>query len=173
MTKRHFILLLILVALLTSCRKSVGPTNVRVEDPTRHYLPVLCGTQLKMLWKLYNDGPEPLVIEDIQPACSAITLQTTVAKVIPEGDSIVMVFNFDTQSNLNYAQHSIRIFGNIEPEGEVELNFDVHIVPPSVDQSDYEEKYFHRLNLAGATDAETHTHLYFTDSVSADQILGY
>jgi hypothetical protein len=133
-----------LLAVASGCRKLVGPTKVTVVDNFRHYVPMIQGDILRMYWTIRNDGPEPLVIDEIQPACSAIKLMTELPDVVIQGDSIVMIFDFDTDKNTNMATHFIRIFGNILPEGEADLLFDVNIVRHTLDYADYEERYFSR-----------------------------
>ncbi len=133
-----------MVLTAVGCRKLVGPTRVRVIDNGRHYVPILQGDVLRMFWTIHNDGPEPLVIEEIQPSCSAIKLISALPDVVINGDSVVLIFDFDTDKNTNLATHTIRIFGNIIPAGETEMRFDVNIVRPTVDMADYEERYFSR-----------------------------
>ena len=150
--KRLHIWILVLCSLLTvatGCRKLVGPTNVTVIDNNRHYVPILQGEILRMVWLVRNDGPHPLVIEQVQPACSAITLVSTVPDVIIPGDSIVMIFDFDTDKNINLTEHCIRLFGNIEPEGCAEMVFDVNIVRGTIENLDYEERFFARNEASG------------------------
>ncbi|MBR1630904.1 MAG: DUF1573 domain-containing protein [Paludibacteraceae bacterium] len=170
--KRHTYLLLVLTLLCpVGCRKVIGPTQIRVEDPVRHYLPIIQGDELHMLWKIYNDGPKPLIIDEIQPSCSAITLTTEEPSLIPVGDSAIMIFNFDTGSNVNLAAHKIRIYGNIVPDGEVELAFDVQIVRPSIDHSDYEERFSNKMTEEDIANGETKKNLYYTDEQSPDALL--
>ena len=147
MKRSLYIWLLLLCSLMlagTGCRKLVGPTHVRVVDNGRHYVPILQGDILRMFWTIHNEGPEPLVIDEIQPACSAIHLMSELPDVVIQGDSIVMIFDFDTDKNTNMATHYIRIFGNIMPDGEADLLFDVNIVRGTLDLSDYEERWFNR-----------------------------
>lgn len=155
------------------CRKIVGPTRVHVVDQQRHYLPILQGDILRMYWTIHNGGPEPLVIDEIQPSCSAISLITSYPDVIIKGDSCVMIFDFDTDKNINLAHHKIRIFGNIDPTGVTELEFDINIVRHTTDKSDFEEHYF---NTNNADDIHQGRNVrinnYFTDESNADALLG-
>lgn len=159
-----FLLSTLSVAVLfASCRKEVGPTYVHVGDSVRHYLPIIQGDELRMLWKVYNDGPNPLIISDVQPACSAIRLTTEMPTLIPVGDSAVMIFAFNTAENINYTEHTIRVFGNIEPTGEAEMHFDVTIVPPSMLQVDFEERLLRKLTEEDVASGKTRKNLYYTD----------
>ena len=126
------------------CRKLVGPTEVTVIDNGRHYVPILQGDILRMHWTILNEGPEPLVVDEVQPSCSAIRLITSLPDVVIKGDSLVMIFDFDTDKNINMADHVIRVFGNIMPDGVATMVFDVNIVRHTLDYSDYEERYYDR-----------------------------
>ena len=168
-----FLLCLLLVGTGTSCRKLVGPTRVRVIDNGRHYVPILQGDILRMYWTIHNDGPEPLVIDEIQPACSAIHLMSELPDVVIKGDSVVMIFDFDTDKNTNMATHYIRVFGNIKPDGVAKLLFDVNIVRPTLDYADYEERYFRR----GVPDdmyegRNVRVSSYYIIPANADNLLG-
>ena len=92
-TLQNILLIAVLSALLPffGCRKVVGPTRVRVVDPDRHYLPILQGEILRMYWVVHNSGPEPLVIDDIQPACSAVTLVSELPDIVIKGDSLIVM----------------------------------------------------------------------------------
>lgn len=139
-----FAVICLLLVVATGCRKLVGPTHVTVVDNGRHYVPILQGEILRMFWTIRNDGPQPLVIEEVQPACSAIKLVSSMSDVIIPGDSIVMIFDFDTDKNINMTTHFIRVFGNIEPDGVAEMVFDVNIVRGTIEKIDYEERFFSR-----------------------------
>lgn len=133
----------------TGCRKLVGPTEVTVVDNGRHYVPIIQGEILRMFWTLRNEGPEPFVIEDVLPSCSAIKLVSDLPDVVIPHDSAVIIFDFDTDKNTNMATHIIRIYGNIQPEGVAELMFDVNIVRGTIDKIDYEERFFMRNEADG------------------------
>ena len=168
-----YIFLILNSSFFVACRKVVGPTNVRINDPDRHYLPILQGDILRMYWTLYNDGPQPLVITQVQPACSAITLDSEMPDVIINGDSLIMIFDFDTEKNVNMSDHTIRLFGNIYPDGVTELHFDINVVRPSPDNSDYEEHFF----APGFDDDSKNGHHvrinnYYTDIYDEDALLG-
>lgn len=142
--------LCMVAAVSSGCRKLVGPTKVTVVDNDRHYVPILQGEILRMYWTLRNDGEEPFVIEDVQPACSAIKLVSDPPAVVVQGDSAVMIFDFDTEKNVNMTSHIIRIYGNAIPDGKVELLFDVNVVRGTLGKTDYEERFFSRYEGDGS-----------------------
>ena len=158
--------ILLLAVFLAGCRKEIGPTNVRVKDPVRHYIPILQGDELQMMWRLYNDGPNPLIISDIQPACSSISLISEQPSLVPVGDSALMVFVFRSDENINLAKHTIRVFGNIVPDGVAEMQFDVSVVRPTPNHTDFEERLLKKLNEPAMFQGNTRRNNYTTDTIT-------
>ncbi len=141
----------LLCSVLSSCHMRVGPTSLQVVDPQRHYYPLVQGEDLRMSYLLINTGRHPFIIQDIQPASLSIELAKDPPNLIPVGDSVFISLIYHTDRNIGYAEHIIRIFGNVcmvngdsTQFGEVDLTFDTHIVRPSLDQSDYEERYWEK-----------------------------
>lgn len=132
-----------LVGMFTSCHKELKPTTVHIKDSIRHYYPIVLGDELSIICELENTGTEDLGITDIQPSNFSIVMDTSMPHVIPPGKKEALHFIFHSEKNVGYAEHTIRIFGNIVPNGVAELTFDTHIVRPTIDDSDYEEVYFH------------------------------
>lgn len=152
-TLRHSILPLALGCLAimaASCHKRVGPTSLYIQDPVRHYLPVVQGEDLRMSYLIVNTGTEPFIFQDIQPATLSIEFVEEPPKLIPIGDSVCIDMIYHTDCNIGYVEHEIRIYGNLislndsVAEGEALITFDTHIVRPSLDQSDYEERYWEK-----------------------------
>lgn len=171
---QHYILILIAaVAVLSSCRKEVGGTHVTVKDPVRHYIPLLQGDELQMIWRLYNEGPNPLIISDIQPACSAIRLVSEQPSLIPVGDSAIMVFVYSSEENINLAQHTIRVFGNILPDGVTEMYFDVSVVRPTPNHTDFEERLLKRLHQQNPLHSKSRRNDYTTDEQEYHEYFEY
>lgn len=122
-----------------SCTQTIGPTSILAKDSVRHYYPLIQRDELRMTWEITNMGPEPLIITDILPAVSAITLESAFPEIIPVGETEKLNFIYRSDMNIGYVEHKIRLYGNILPEGVCELTFDTHIVRPTVDGSDWEE----------------------------------
>lgn len=153
-----------------SCKKVLGPTEVEIEDSVRHYLPVVLGDEVRMVWVVKNVGKESLLITDIQPANGSIELKSIETGLIPPGGEERIFAIFHSEKNVGYAEHKIRIFGNIAPNGVKEMKFDIHIVRPSIDRTDYEEIYYDN-----ETDIDRESfnrgvlnRAYYTDADSAD-----
>lgn len=150
--------------------KELKPTVMGVKDSVRHYYPVVLGDELSITCRISNNGKEPLAITDIQPSNFSIRLTSPMPKLIPPGGTEDLNFAFNTEKNVGYAQHEIRFFGNIIPDGVAMLTFDTHIVRPTVDQFDYEEVYFnHRRDLLDElVDGEQGQKGYWVDGSEED-----
>lgn len=147
MKKLYIILLLIvtvIVLLMIFWRKTLEPTTIEIKDPVRHYFPIVQGDQLSITCELTNTGKEALAITDIHPSNFSITMDTPMPGIIPSGKSEILHFTYHSDKNIGYTHHVIRFFGNIEEEGLDSLAFDVHIVRPTLDGSDYEEIYYQK-----------------------------
>lgn len=124
---------------LASCSYTVKSTTVEVKDSLRHYFPVLVKEEMRLSFDITNTGAEPLVITEVQPSCSAIKLASVKPEIVPPGATETLNFIFTADKNIGYAKHDIRVFGNIYPDGYTVMTFDVHVVRPTLDGSDYEE----------------------------------
>jgi outer membrane protein OmpA-like peptidoglycan-associated protein len=168
-----FVMLTLPVAFFTSCTKILGPTKVEIEDSVRHYLPIVLGDDVRMVWAIRNVGNENLVIKDVQPSNGSIEFKSLETSLIPPGGEEKIYVVFHSSKNVGYAEHKIRIFGNIEPDGVAEMRFDIHIVRPTLDRTDYEEIYFDKESNRVEEEAFKKTKLnkaYYTDADSVDYI---
>lgn len=147
---KHSLFVMLLCSLLVSCHKRVGPTSLTIVDPIRHYYPLVQGEDLRMTYMIINSGRYPFIVQDIQPASLSIEFGKEPPHLIPVGDSLSLSLIFHTDRNIGYVEHKVRIFGNVNVVndssmiGEAVLTFDTHIVRPSLDQSDYEERYWEK-----------------------------
>lgn len=133
------VLLTAAMSTMTSCRKTVKPTAIQIEDSIRHYPATILGDELVMEYTVRNIGNDMLVITDIQPAVPTIEVDEKNVNMIPPGKEAKLKFTFHSDKNIGLARHIIRIFGNIVPNGEAQIIFDTHVVRPSTNLSDYEE----------------------------------
>ena len=144
--KKLFFPLFAATLVMTSCdsvlHKELKPTVMCIKDSVRHYYPIVLSDELSITCEITNKGKEPLAITDIQPSNFSIELTSAVPSVIPPGGVEMLNFVFHSEKNVGYAEHQIRFFGNIVPDGVAMLTFDTHIVRPTVDRFDYEEVYF-------------------------------
>ncbi len=129
-----------LVSLL-SCTRRVAYTTIEIQDPIRHYYPILQGQDLLVIVRIENTGKVPLVIKDIQPSCGCIILEGDDEMVIPPGRFMFTSLRYDSRKNVGRAEHVVRFWGNISPGGLAEMRFDVNVVPDASYHHDYEELY--------------------------------
>lgn len=155
---------------LTSCRKTVNPTAIQIEDSIRHYPATILGDDLTMVYVVKNIGSDMLVITDVQPAVPTIEADKENATMIPPGKEGRLKFTFHTDKNVGLTRHIIRIFGNILPHGEAQIIFDTHVVRPSIDLSDYEEYYHDHLEQdnGGGTFNERNMDMEYTTGPTSD-----
>lgn len=137
--KPYYVVILILL-FLCSCSKRVNPTEVVVEDPVRHYLPILQGSEFVLNYKIQNVGKNTLVITDVQSSCGCLILDSYTG-IIPSKKEGIVRLKFNSSKNIGYVSNVIRVYGNMFPEGILLLEFDINVVPNSGFVSDYEEKY--------------------------------
>ena len=138
--KRYLILLLTLL-LLCACKGKVDYTSISIQDPVRHYYPILQGQELTIAVRIDNIGDVPLVIKDIQPSCGCIIVEPKREIVLPPDKFMYVVLTYDSKKNVGKVEHAIRFWGNILPEGRAEMRFDVNVVPDANKHMDYEELY--------------------------------
>lgn len=172
--KKIFIPIFATLMFTTSCEKvlhkSLEPTVMCIKDSVRHYYPIVLGDELSITCKISNKGTEPLAITDIQPSNFSIVLNSPMPKIIPPGGEEAVNFIFHSEKNVGFAEHKIRFFGNIIPDGVAMLTFDTHIVRPTVDKFDYEEVYFDRKRdlFDELVDGELGQKGYWIDGVEED-----
>ena len=158
---------------LSSCRKEVGTTSILILDSVRHYYPIVMGEDINMIYRIANIGKEPFVITDIQPSCGCTIAEESEGTIIPPGTEGKLSFIFDTNKNVGYVRHTIRIYGNIAPKGVALMIFDCNVVPPTTSSVDYEENYHERnakeLAIKGMIEGGQGQRGYFTDAGKSDR----
>lgn len=138
--KRVFYIIFLVLA-CCSCSSKLGMTSVTLSDPVRHYYPILQGQELMVIAKLTNTGDEPLVVTDVQPSCGCITTDFKDETMIPPGQCMYVTLKYDSKKNVGLVEHTVRFWGNIEPDGMAQMRFDVNVVPDADYHHDYEELY--------------------------------
>ena len=93
--------------------------------------------------------------------------------IIPPGEEGKLSFVFDTNKNVGYVHHTIRIYGNIAPNGVAQMTFDCNVVPPTNSSVDYEENYYERnareIAIRGMIEGGQGQKGYFTDEGISDR----
>lgn len=160
------VLQLVAVFVFSSCKSDVGYTTIHIEDSIRHYYPILQGQELKIALKIDNTGEHPLVVRDIQTSCGCVTTDFTGRTIIPPGRHMFVTIVYDSNKNSGWVEHTVRFWGNMEPDGRAIMKFDVNIVPDANNHYDYEQLFdMNRAKLKDLVDGiGTETGLgYYTD----------
>lgn len=172
--KKILFLAIAVLIVTASCEKilhkELKPTAMGIKDSIRHYYPIVLSDELSITCEIKNKGTEPLAITDIQPSNFAIELNSPMPNIIPPGGIEFVNFIFHSEKNVGFAEHTIRFFGNIYPDGVATLTFDTHIVRPTIDRFDYEEVYFDKKRdmLDELVDGELGQKGYWIDGADED-----
>ncbi|MGL4851049.1 MAG: DUF1573 domain-containing protein [Phocaeicola sp.] len=137
---KPYCLFIMLLLMFSSCSRNVKPTEVMIQDPVRHYLPVAQGGEVDVYYRVTNVGKEPLVITDVHSSCGCVALEEY-TRVVPVGKEGVIRLKFNSAKNVGHVLNQVRLYGNILPEGVLLLEFDINVVPSSGFIRDYEEYY--------------------------------
>lgn len=158
-----------MVLLITSCLRKPDIENVRrtkmeIIDPERHYYPILRGSQLSSVYKLYNRGNEPLIIYDVQASCGCIELEFP-SSSIGKDDFGFITLDYDSAKNIGYVEFYVTIVANTEKDIFTTVKFDLNVVTSAHYTQDYEEIYLERRRqkLAGEVDGDLTQQGYYID----------
>lgn len=136
-----YLYVILLFIITVSCSKRIKPTSVEAEDPIRHYYAIPQGEDLFLDYRIMNTGKNPFVITDIQASCGCISIGSNNNLILP-GKEGVLRFRYQSSKNIGQVNHSIRVFGNINPKGVLLLEFDVNVVPHADYTRDYEDLFY-------------------------------
>lgn len=162
---RISVLMLILAITFTGCKK-VGEneiTTLKIEDPVRHYSPVMQGTKQEIALKVTNTGKEPLVLKDVMTSCGCTTAKFPTYAIAP-GNSADIELEYDSNKNTGYTAIYTTITANTAEKAH-NVFFDINVVPDSHYTKDYEEIYRDSKNETFTTtrdqvDDDTHIKAY-------------
>lgn len=172
LSRARFLATALALVSLTSCHVTVTPTTVKVLDPVRHYYPIIRTEVLDMTFELTNTGEQPLIITDVLPSSNAVRLASGFPDIIPPGGTENLNFTYNSDYNVGYAKHDIRLYGNIYPYGVLILTFDTHVIRPTMNTSDYEEIFFKKLSTErNLVDGRMWEKGYWTDSLKTTNLL--
>lgn len=132
----------VFILLFSACKGSENQkTTVEILDNNRHYYPVLQGQEKTMVFPIINKGKHPFVLSDIVVSCGCIIVKKASIQHIPAEGEGRLILEFDTTKNIGYVQHYITLYGNLENKENVEVVFDLNIVPDAHYTKDYEELF--------------------------------
>lgn len=167
---KNIFLFISLILILSSCefRKpsldKVKRTKMEVEDPERHYYPILRDSELNIAYKFYNRGAEPLIIYEVQASCGCIKIDYPKGS-IGQDDFGFITLSYDSAKNIGYVEFFITIVANTEKDVFTTVKFDLNVVTSPHYTKDYEEIYLQRRKekLAGEVDGDLTEQGYYTD----------
>ncbi|MHB0755861.1 DUF1573 domain-containing protein [Polaribacter sp. M15] len=167
---KNIILLILLALSFSACdiRKpdinTVRKTKMEIENPERHYYPILRGSELTAEYKLYNRGNEPLIIYDVQASCGCIEIDYPTGS-IGKDDFGFITLDYDSAKNIGYVEFYITIVANTEKDVFTTIKFDLNVVTSPHYTQDYEEIYLRRRKekLAGEVDGDLTQQGYYVD----------
>ena len=167
---KKLVLLFILTITISACdfRKpdiaNVRKTKMEIEDPERHYYPILRGSELSTEYKFYNRGNEPLIIYDVQASCGCIEIDYP-STSIGKDDFGFITLDYDSAKNIGYVEFYITIVANTEKDIFTTIKFDLNVVTSPHYTQDYEEIYLQRRKekLAGEVDGDLTQQGYYVD----------
>ena len=145
---KKIFLLLLLILLITSCLRKPDIDNVRrtkmeIIDPERHYYPILRGSELSSVYKIFNRGNEPLIIYDVQASCGCIDIDFPSGS-IGKDDFGFITLDYDSAKNIGYVEFYVTILANTEKDVFTTVKFDLTVVTSPHYTRDYEEIYLER-----------------------------
>ncbi|MEC4051958.1 DUF1573 domain-containing protein [Myroides odoratimimus] len=139
---KYTLFILLFFTLLVGCKGGEGETtSLEIVDNDRHYYPVIQGEEKIMVFPLVNKGDNPFVLKDIIVSCGCIVAHTASLKHIPAGGEGKLVLKFDTTKNIGYVKHYVTLYGNFDTVENIEVTFDLNVVPDAHYTKDYEELY--------------------------------
>ncbi|MCH5215057.1 MAG: DUF1573 domain-containing protein [Muribaculaceae bacterium] len=129
-----------LFIILAGCKdKELRPAEVIIEDPYRHYYPVIQGETLPVVYEIENISEEPLVIQEVQTSCGCLIPADDLPIVVLPGKKGRIRLGYNSIKNTGEVQHQVYLYGNFTDSLYRELSFDTHVVPPADYTRDYED----------------------------------
>lgn len=135
---------------VTSCKdKALKEATVEIEDPDRHYYPVVQGEFLPIQYNIKNVGDEPLVIQEIQTSCGCIIPFDDLPIMVLPGKTNTVRLSYNSMKNTGYVDHQVYLYGNFTDSARRVLTFDTHVVPPADYTRDYEVIFQEHVDKGG------------------------
>jgi hypothetical protein len=167
---KNILYLLLIVISLSSCNfrkpsiETVEKTKMEIENPERHYYPILRGSEITAEYKFYNRGNQPLIIYDVQASCGCIEVDFPTSS-IGKDDFGFIILDYDSAKNIGYVEFYITIVANTEKDVFTTIKFDLNVVTSPHYTQDYEEIYLDRRKkkLAGEVDGDLTQQGYYMD----------
>lgn len=165
---RKILYILLLVFLVTAaCERELKPVDVEINDPKRHYYPVIQGELLGITYEIENTSKDPLFIREIQTTCGCVSPLDDLPIVVLPNQVGKIHFTYNSTKNTGYVEHFAWLYGNFADSTWRQLQFDTNVVPPVDYTPDYEELY-HQVqtrsaNMRDLVDGKSTEKGYYTD----------
>jgi hypothetical protein len=163
----RFTLLTFLLLLLTACEKRLEPGGLVVNDPIRHYYPVVQGEPLIISYEMEDTTDNPIFIQEVQTSCGCIVPRETLPITILPHKKATLNLTFNTIKNTGYVHHYIYCYGNFADTTAIVLEFDTNIVPSADYVRDYEDLWNEQARsnrgIKQAVDGTSAQKGYYTD----------
>lgn len=141
-----FAMLLLMVAahVATSCKGSdendtLELTTIEIEDPIRHYYPILQGQKQNITMKITNTGDAPLKIFKVLPSCGCTVAKATTSAIAP-GNYALLEMEYNSIKNIGKVGIYTTLVCNTKKHYHT-VYFDLNVVPDALYTKDYEELY--------------------------------
>ena len=148
--------------------KRLKEADVTIQDPDRHYYPVIQGEILPITYEIRNDSEVPLVIQEIQTSCGClIPFDDLPIMVLPNKVNTVRL-GYNSIKNTGHVEHQIYLYGNFTDSTYRMLTFDTNVVPPADYTRDYEVLFHEQaekktLKVEDLVDGNSIEKGYYTD----------
>ena len=178
-TRRVIAMLLISVISLSGCKNTdtenqfLAKTTMEIEDPVRHYYPILQGLKQNIVVKVTNTGDEPLKIYKVLPSCGCTIAKFSTSAIAPGNDAFIEM-EYDSNKNIGYVGIYTTIIANTEKHHHT-MFFDLNVVPESLHTKDYEELYHIEQEKKGGlqelVEGKTNERGYLVDSTEVRKFM--
>jgi hypothetical protein len=169
-----------IISLLTSgCKETdtenqfLAKTTMEIEDPVRHYYPILQGLKQNIIVKVTNTGEEPLKIYKVLPSCGCTIAKFSTSAIAPGNDAFIEM-EYDSNKNIGYVGIYTTIIANTEKHHHT-MFFDLNVVPESLHTKDYEELYHIEQEKKGGlqelVEGKTNERGYLVDSTEVRKFM--
>jgi len=173
------LLISVISLLMSGCKNTdtenqfLAKTSMKIEDPVRHYYPILQGLKQNIIVKVTNTGNEPLKIYKVLPSCGCTIAKFSTSAIAPGNDAFIEM-EYDSNKNIGYVGIYTTIIANTEKHHHT-MFFDLNVVPESLHTKDYEELYHieqeKKGNLQELVEGKTNERGYLVDSTEVRKFM--
>lgn len=146
--------------------KFLDLTTMEIEDPVRHYYPILQGLEQNIVIKITNTGDNPLKLFKVLPSCGCTIAEFTTHAIAPGNEGFIEL-KYNSTKNIGKVGVYTTIIANTKQRSHTTY-FDINVVPDALYTKDYEELYHIEEEKKGGlqemVEGETNQRGYLVDS---------